>query len=66
MEAVPCFFYRGENLLKPVNGSPRPTASISAKFHCTRLLYYFDRRFAILENFHAEMTDIFSFDLRRI
>jgi len=31
-----------------------------------RLLYYYDRSFTILENFHAEMAEKFSFDLRRI
>ena len=30
------------------------------------LLYYYDQSFTILEIFHAEMAENFSFDLRRI
>ena len=30
------------------------------------VLYYFDRRFTILEIFHTEMADKFSFDLRPV
>ena len=33
---------------------------------CLGILYYSDRLFIILEIFHAEMADKFSFDLRRI
>ena len=33
---------------------------------CDELLYYYDQPLTILENFHAEMAEKFSFDLRRI
>ena len=37
-----------------------------SNFSFGRILYYYDQSFTILEIFHSEMAEKFSFDLRRI